>query len=401
MLLNQRNCGGTEHLTPGLYHSGLTADPRAVIRELARVDGLSARRRRRLLARRQPHDEARRRARRPSGRSRCRPSSRSVRRSISNGACARSSGASTIPYQWNFVRNLRARMRRKAAAWPAAFDLTPLDSIWTIRAFDDVYTAPSHGFGDAIELLPARECDPRGRSQIRIPTLILAAADDPFVPVRAVPRRRPSATIRTSPCASSRTAATAGSSARRTAATTATGRRSTAVAFLCTRHANAEAARLQDLDERARELRPLPFVLVLEDTRTRRPSRRRAATASRPSLEIGGRVALVAQAEVAVAGRRARRASSCRRSPRCRARRCVPRARDRRRRSARSRDGTRTPRGCPSAATRETSRAAARSHLKVRRQLKQQRAKMRAEHARASQKNCSVVRAVLQPLDRA
>ena len=25
--LNQRNCGGTEHLTPGLYHSGLTADP--------------------------------------------------------------------------------------------------------------------------------------------------------------------------------------------------------------------------------------------------------------------------------------------------------------------------------------------------------------------------------------
>src|SRR5690606_22983479 len=41
VLLNQRNCGGTEHLTPGLYHSGLTDDPRAVIRALVNTDGLS------------------------------------------------------------------------------------------------------------------------------------------------------------------------------------------------------------------------------------------------------------------------------------------------------------------------------------------------------------------------
>ena len=39
--LNQRNCGGTEHLSRGLYHSGLTADPLAVIRELLDKDGLS------------------------------------------------------------------------------------------------------------------------------------------------------------------------------------------------------------------------------------------------------------------------------------------------------------------------------------------------------------------------
>ena len=38
--LNQRNCGGTEHLSRGLYHSGLTADPRAVIDELSERDGL-------------------------------------------------------------------------------------------------------------------------------------------------------------------------------------------------------------------------------------------------------------------------------------------------------------------------------------------------------------------------
>ena len=32
--LNQRNCGGTEHLSRGLYHSGLTHDPLFVLREL-------------------------------------------------------------------------------------------------------------------------------------------------------------------------------------------------------------------------------------------------------------------------------------------------------------------------------------------------------------------------------
>src|SRR3954469_11356687 len=40
VLLNQRNCGGTEHLGPGLYHSGLTEDAARVIRELASRDGL-------------------------------------------------------------------------------------------------------------------------------------------------------------------------------------------------------------------------------------------------------------------------------------------------------------------------------------------------------------------------
>ena len=39
--MNQRTCGGTEHLTPTLYNSGLSQDYRAVVQELARVDGLN------------------------------------------------------------------------------------------------------------------------------------------------------------------------------------------------------------------------------------------------------------------------------------------------------------------------------------------------------------------------
>ena len=40
--LNQRNCGGTERLSRGLYHSGLTHDPLFVMRELIDADGLPA-----------------------------------------------------------------------------------------------------------------------------------------------------------------------------------------------------------------------------------------------------------------------------------------------------------------------------------------------------------------------
>src|SRR5438067_1242855 len=39
--VNIRNCGGTEHLTPTLYHGGLTDDLRAVIEELISQDGLT------------------------------------------------------------------------------------------------------------------------------------------------------------------------------------------------------------------------------------------------------------------------------------------------------------------------------------------------------------------------
>src|SRR6059036_1838055 len=40
--LNQRSCGDTEHLSSGLFHSGLTADAAHVIHELSEIDGLPA-----------------------------------------------------------------------------------------------------------------------------------------------------------------------------------------------------------------------------------------------------------------------------------------------------------------------------------------------------------------------
>lgn len=180
VLLNQRNCGGTEHLTPTLYHSGLTSDPREVMRALMASDGLRAFG---VVG----YSLGGNLAIKLAGELRDHPdlpvhAVAAVCPTIDLDRCVRAiERRSNWPYHFNFVRNLKARMRRKAAAWPGAFDLSRLDRISTIRAFDDVYTAPSHGFGDAANYYH-RASALRVAANIAIPSLIISAADDPFVP---------------------------------------------------------------------------------------------------------------------------------------------------------------------------------------------------------------------------
>jgi predicted alpha/beta-fold hydrolase len=180
VLLNQRNCGGTEHLTPSLYHSGLTSDPFAVLQHLAETDrvpafgvvgySLGGNLAMRLAG------ELGTTARVPLR------GVVAVCPTIDLARCVTAiERPSNLIYQFNFVRNLKARMRRKAAIWPRHFDLAPLSRIWTIRRFDDVYTAPHHGFGDAA-MYYHRASALRVIEQVRVPALILAAEDDPFVP---------------------------------------------------------------------------------------------------------------------------------------------------------------------------------------------------------------------------
>jgi len=183
VLLNQRNCGGTEHLTPGLYHSGLTADPLEVLRALSATERLTSfaiagyslgGNLALKLAGELPGLPA---ASRP-------PVSAvaAVSPTIDLSLCVEGLERwQNSLFQWHFVKGLKARMRRKAAAFPGRFDLALLDSIRTIRQFDDAYTAPSNGFGTAAryyELCSAL----RGVSNIATPALIVSAEDDPFVP---------------------------------------------------------------------------------------------------------------------------------------------------------------------------------------------------------------------------
>ena len=76
---------------------------------------------------------------------------------------------------------LPRRIRRKARAFPGEWDLTPLRRIWTIRDFDQRYTAPHHGFEGASDYYH-RASAMRVIDRIAIPALIVTAEDDPFVP---------------------------------------------------------------------------------------------------------------------------------------------------------------------------------------------------------------------------
>jgi predicted alpha/beta-fold hydrolase len=84
-------------------------------------------------------------------------------------------------YQWNFVRGLKARMRRKAAAHPGKFRLDRLPNIRTVREFDECFTAPHFSFDDAEDYY-FRASAMRVVHRIAVPALIISAEDDPFVP---------------------------------------------------------------------------------------------------------------------------------------------------------------------------------------------------------------------------
>jgi hypothetical protein len=62
----------------------------------------------------------------------------------------------------------------------------------TLRAYDDVVTAPLHGFRDADDYWKRASSAP-WLERIRVPTLLLNARNDPFLPARALERAAPRA----------------------------------------------------------------------------------------------------------------------------------------------------------------------------------------------------------------
>jgi predicted alpha/beta-fold hydrolase len=181
VLLNQRNCGGTERHAPGLYHSGLTADAAHAIGELARVDGI----RRIVVA---GYSLGGNLALKLAGDYGDAPPPQlcgvaAVSPVIELDACVRAlERKQNVVYEWNFVRGLKARMRRKARWYPDRYSLDLLPSIRTVRQFDEAYTAPHFGFAGASDYYH-RASALRVVDRIRVPALIITAEDDPFVPV--------------------------------------------------------------------------------------------------------------------------------------------------------------------------------------------------------------------------
>jgi len=179
--LNQRNCGGTEHLAEGVYHSGLTSDPMAVLRELIEQDGLDAIAvagyslggNLTLRMAGEYGDAAPRQLK----------AFAAVSPTLDLAACvAALERAPNWIYQWNFVRDLKQRVRRKARLYPEIYPTQPLRALRTVREFDDLYTAPMSGFADAADYYH-RASALRLIDRIALPTLVITAADDPFIPL--------------------------------------------------------------------------------------------------------------------------------------------------------------------------------------------------------------------------
>ena len=84
-------------------------------------------------------------------------------------------------YQATFLRSLRRKAILKQATFPDRVSAAGLERLRTLYAFDDAVTAPLHGFADASDYY-SRSSAIRWLSGIRLPSLLLSAIDDPFLP---------------------------------------------------------------------------------------------------------------------------------------------------------------------------------------------------------------------------
>lgn len=95
-------------------------------------------------------------------------------------------GAARI-YQWWLLRSLRADTQQKFQQIQAPIELGNVKKLRTFWEFDSQITAPLHGFSDVHDYY--RQASSRQYlSKIAVPTLILQARDDPFVPADALPK---------------------------------------------------------------------------------------------------------------------------------------------------------------------------------------------------------------------
>jgi predicted alpha/beta-fold hydrolase len=86
-------------------------------------------------------------------------------------------------YEWYFLLQLFRRFRRKARFFPGKFDPARLRGVTSLRLFDDRVTAYYCGFAGADDYY-ARAGAANVVQRIAVPTLILHAANDPFIRIQ-------------------------------------------------------------------------------------------------------------------------------------------------------------------------------------------------------------------------
>ncbi len=184
--MNQRNCGGTDALSSTLYHSGRSRDIAAVAENLLRQDRVS----RFALAGfsmggnlvlklagewggEAPHQF-------------CAVATVCPSLNLAASADALHERGNRL-YEYYFMWQLRRRLRLKARLFPGVFDVSRARGVTSLRDFDDKVTAYYCGFGGAADYYE-RSAAANVIERIAVPTLILHAANDPFI--RILPETR-------------------------------------------------------------------------------------------------------------------------------------------------------------------------------------------------------------------
>lgn len=182
--LNFRSCGGELNRTPRLYHSGETGDLAHVLRLLhgrfpeRRLGALGFSLGGNVLLK--FLGEAREAALSAAA-------VVSVPFDLGAGADHMERGFARV-YRRYLVRRLQRKVRAKAPLVRDRIDVARVLAARTFREFDGAVTAPLHGFRDADDYY-RRSSSRAFLATIRVPTLLVHALDDPFLPAAAVPSR--------------------------------------------------------------------------------------------------------------------------------------------------------------------------------------------------------------------
>ncbi|MFO1314605.1 MAG: alpha/beta fold hydrolase [Burkholderiales bacterium] len=89
-------------------------------------------------------------------------------------------------YTWHFLATLKPKARGIATRFPGALDPRRIARVRTMWDFDDVVTAPLHGFAGADDYWTRASSKP-WLADVALPTLVINARNDPFVPAASLP----------------------------------------------------------------------------------------------------------------------------------------------------------------------------------------------------------------------
>jgi predicted alpha/beta-fold hydrolase len=90
-------------------------------------------------------------------------------------------------YTWHFLSSLKPKSLQKEASFPGLYDIGKVARARNLYEFDNIVTAPLHGFKDADDYW-TRASSKGDLHRIEVPTLLIHARNDPFLPGRHLPQ---------------------------------------------------------------------------------------------------------------------------------------------------------------------------------------------------------------------